>query len=129
VENSYNFAYAGSEDEAIAQNTKTPETLAMLETYFAMVDEAKAEYFDIDKRFELFANAEAYYLEHAMLIPMFVSGGSYQATKLNQFEGQFAAMGQSTSRYKGQHVYTTAMTMEQFQQQYAAWTSAMNAQG
>lgn len=129
VENSYNFAYAGSEDEAIAQNTKTPETLAMLETYFAMVDEAKAEYFDIDKRFELFANAEAYYLEHAMVIPMFVSGGSYQATKLNQFEGQFAAMGQSTSRYKGQHVYTTAMTMEQFQQQYAAWTSAMNAQG
>ncbi len=129
LENNYNFAYAGSEDEAIAQNTKSAETLAMLAEYFALVDAAKAEYFDIDKRFELFAAAEAYYIEHAIVIPMYVSGGAYLATKLNVFEGQFASMGQSTSRYKGQHVFTTAMTMEQFQQQLAAWKDAMNAQG
>ena len=59
------------------------------------------------------------------MIPMFVTGGSYQATKLNAFEGQFAAMGQSTSRYKGQYVYKTAMTQDQFNQQLAAWQEAM----
>lgn len=129
VGNNYNFAYDGSQDKAIAQNTKSADTLALLSQYFELVSQAKAEYFDINKRYELFAAAEAFYINHAFLIPMYVSGGSYQATKLNLFEGQFASMGQSSSRYKGMHVYTTAMTMDQFQQQYEVWKEAMNAQG
>ena len=114
-----------TEKNGINQNTKTEETIALYEEYRSLVDLAKAETSDMDKRFELFAAAEAFYLEHAIVIPMFVTGGSYQATKLNAFEGQFAAMGQSTSRYKGQYVYKTAMTQDQFNQQLAAWQEAM----
>ena len=121
----YNFFYDSTEKNGINQNTKTEETIALYEEYRSLVDLAKAETSDMDKRFELFAAAEAFYLEHAIVIPMFVTGGSYQATKLNAFEGQFAAMGQSTSRYKGQYVYKTAMTQDQFNQQLAAWQEAM----
>ena len=96
-ENSYNFMYDTTEYNGINQNTKTEETKAINDEYFRLVEEAKAEVNDMDKRFELFAAAEAYYIEHAVVIPLYVSGGSYQATKLNGFEGQFAAMGQSTS--------------------------------
>ncbi len=124
-ENSYNFMYDTTEYNGINQNTKTEETKAINDEYFRLVEEAKAEVNDMDKRFELFAAAEAYYIEHAVVIPLYVSGGSYQATKLNGFEGQFAAMGQSTSRYKGQHVYKTAMTQDQFDEQYEAWKAAM----
>ena len=36
-----------------------------------------------------------------------------------------AMMGQSSSRYKGQHVYKTAMSQDMFDAQYAEWTAAM----
>ena len=69
--------------------------------------------------------AESYYLDHAIVIPLLISGGSYQATKLNGFEGQFAMMGQSSSRYKGQHVYKTAMSQDMYDAQYEEWYAAM----
>ena len=67
----------------------------------------------------------AYYIEHAIVVPTFISGGTYCATKLNAFEGQFAMMGQASSRYKGQHLYKTAMTQEMFDEQYEAWFAAI----
>ena len=124
-ENSYNFFTPKSDTYRVFQNTKTEETIALTAEYFALVDAARAETADIDKRFELFAKAEAFYIEHAIVVPMFISGGSYQASKLNSFEGQFAMMGQSSSRYKGQYVYKTAMSQDMFDQQYDAWYSSM----
>lgn len=78
-----------------------------------------------DARYEAFAAAESFYLDHAIVVPMFISGGSYQATKLNGFEGQYAMMGQSSSRYKGQHVYKTAMSQDMFDAQYEEWYASM----
>jgi len=34
-------------------------------------------------------------------------------------------MGQSSSRYKGQHVYKTAMSQDMFDEQYEAWLEAL----
>ena len=48
---------------------------------------------DFDVRYEAFAAAESFYLDHAIVVPGFISVGSYQATKLNGFEGQYAMMG------------------------------------
>ncbi|OQA72892.1 MAG: Oligopeptide-binding protein AmiA precursor [Firmicutes bacterium ADurb.Bin248] len=124
-ENSYNFLTPLSDTYRVFQNTKTPENLAMVEEYFRLVELAKAETSDIEKRYELFAAAEAYYIEHAIVVPTFISGGTYCATKLNAFEGQFAMMGQASSRYKGQHLYKTAMTQEMFDEQYEAWFAAI----
>lgn len=124
-DNSYNFLTPLSDTYRVFQNTKTEETLALANEYFELVAAAKAETKDMDKRFELFAKAESFYLDHAFVIPMFISGGSYQATKLNSFEGQFAMMGQSSSRYKGQHVYKTAMSQEMYDEQYATWYASM----
>ena len=59
------------------------------------------------------------------MVPGFISGGSYQATKLNGFEGQYAMMGQSSSRFKGQHVYNEAMSQEMYEEQYEAWLEAL----
>ena len=112
--NSYNFFCNETlEQDGINQYTKTEETAAREETG------------DMDARYEAFAAAESFYIDHAIVVPGFISGGSYQATKLNAFEGQYAMMGQSSSRYKGQHVYKTAMSQDMFDAQYAEWTAAM----
>ena len=34
-------------------------------------------------------------------------------------------MGQSSSRYKGQHVYKTAMSQDMYDAQYEAWSEAL----
>lgn len=125
-ENSYNFFCNETlEQDGINQYTKTEETAALIDQYFELVAAAREETGDMNARYEAFAAAESFYIDHAIVVPGFISGGSYQATKLNAFEGQYAMMGQSSSRYKGQHVYKTAMSQDMFDAQYAEWTAAM----
>lgn len=125
-ENSYNFFCNETlEQDGINQYTKTEETAALIDQYFELVAAAREETGDMDARYEAFAAAESFYIDHAIVVPGFISGGSYQATRLNGFEGQYAMMGQSSSRYKGQHVYKTAMSQDMFDAQYAEWTAAM----
>ncbi len=124
--NSYNFFCNETlEQDGINQYTKTEETAALIDQYFELVAAAREETGDMDARYEAFAAAESFYIDHAIVVPGFISGGSYQATKLNGFEGQYAMMGQSSNRYKGQHVYKTAMSQDMFDAQYAEWTAAM----
>lgn len=123
--NNYNFFCHETDTYRVFQDTKTAETNALIDQYYELVDAARKETGDIDARYEAFAAAESFYIDHAIVVPGFISGGSYQATRLNGFEGQYAMMGQSSSRYKGQHVYKTAMSQDMFDAQYAEWTAAM----
>lgn len=124
-ENSYNFFCYDTLTYRVQQDTKSEATYALIDEYYALVDHARECTSDMDERFEAFAAAEAFYIDHAIVVPAFISGGSYGATKLNGFEAQFAMMGQSSSRYKGQHVYKTAMSQDMYDEQYEAWLEAM----
>ena len=121
-DNTYNFAYDTT--EKLGMNRKTDETMAIIEEYFGLVEAAMLEYHDMDARYEAFAKAEAFYINHAMVIPYGITGGGYQATKLNTFEGQFASYGQATSRYKGQWIYETAMSEDMYYTQLESWQAA-----
>ena len=123
--NSYNFFCPDTDTYRVFQDTKTAETKALIDEYFKLQDYARTCVKDMDERFEAFAEAEAFYINNAVVLPGFISGGSYMATKLNGFEGQFAMMGQSSSRYKGQHVYEEAMSQDMFDDQYAKWKAEM----
>ncbi len=123
--NNYNFFCHETDTYRVFQDTKTAETNALIDQYYELVDAAREETSDMNARYEAFAAAESFYIDHAIVVPGFIAGGSYQATKLNGFEGQYAMMGQSSSRYKGQHVYKTAMSQDMFDAQYAEWTAAM----
>lgn len=120
--NTYTFAYDTT--AKFERSTKSEETTAIINEYYAMLEAAKQEVLDVDARYTAFANAEAFYLEHAMVIPYRASGGVYEATKLNPFEGTYSSCGWGYLRYKGQHVYETAMSSEMFYSQLAAWEAA-----
>ena len=124
-ENTYNFFCYDTDTYRVYKDTKTEETYALIDEYYELVDHARECTDDMDERYEAFAAAESFYLDHAIVVPGFISGGAYAATKLNGFEGQFAMMGQSSSRYKGQHVYKTAMSQDMYDEQYEAWLEAM----
>lgn len=114
-QSSYSFIYE-SED---------PTTQALYAEYMDLVDAAKAITDDMDARYEAFAAAEAFLLDHAFVIPFSISNRSYQMCNLNVFEGQYASFGMASLRYKGQHLYDTSMSIEQFQTAYAEWKAQL----
>ena len=101
------------------------ETRDILNAYYAAVDEAKASVIDMTDRYNKFAVAEAMLIDHAMLIPYFISPADYQVTKLNIFEGEYAAFGISTLRFKYQHLSDEFITAEEYEAAFAAWEAAM----
>lgn len=114
-QSSYSFIYK-SED---------PETQALYAEYMELVDTAKAITDDMDARYEAFAAAEAFLLDHAFAIPFSISNRSYQMCNLNVFEGQYASFGMASLRYKDQHLYDTSMSLEEYQTAYAEWLSKL----
>ncbi len=115
--NNYTFA-----DQSPYQNVKDIHA-----EYVRLVEVAKTKTKDMPERYAAFAAAEAYYLENAMVIPYGITGGSYQVTHLNVFEGQYASYGQASNRYKGQWIYTTPMSQEMFDSEMAKWQDAVSA--
>ena len=114
-QNTYSFIFK-SENET---------TKALYAEYMALVDAAKAITDDMDARYEAFAKAEAFLLDHAFAIPFSISSRSYQMCNLNVFEGQYASFGMASLRYKDQHLYDTSMSVEQFQAAYAEWQAKL----
>lgn len=90
-------------------------------TYENMVNEAKAERLDIEKRYKLFAEAEAFFIEEAFVIPYAVGGGGYSASRLNPFESLYSPFGVSAERFKGQKVMAKPMNSEEFSEALEIW--------
>lgn len=94
------------------------------EVYKEMVDEAKAELVDMEKRFELFANAEAYIIENAWVVPYCLSGTGYTSSKLNPFESPYSPFGLSGERFKGMKIHEKAMGPEEYASELEKWEKA-----
>lgn len=90
-------------------------------TYTNLTNKAKAEVMDIGKRYELFAEAEAFLIKEAFVIPYALGGGGYAAGKLNPFESQYSPFGVSSQRYKGQHIMEKPMNTEEYKAALQTW--------
>lgn len=111
---SYNFIYK-SED---------PATQALYAEYTDLVNAAKAITNDMEARYEAFAKAEAFLLDHGFAIPFSISARTYQFCNLDLFEGQYASFGGANQRYKDQHLYTASMGLEEYNAAYSEWLAA-----
>ena len=108
-----------------ALNGGYPETKAVMEAYYAKAAEAKAEVTDIEKRYSLFAEAEAMLINNAIAIPYRGELADYQVTKIDVYEGEYAAFGICNYRFKYQHVQDEFVTAEQNEASKAAWLEQM----
>ena len=117
--------------QKIAKKTGIPLTKQGMERkvggaeYQKLVAEAKAITNDMDKRYAAFAKAEALLLEHAFALPIHTSSRSYQMSKLNVFESQYAPFGIAYLRYKDQHLYNDSMSLEEFNKAYTEWKAKL----
>ena len=63
-----------------------------------MINEAEKINGDTDARYDAFSKAEAYMIEHAMVIPWYC-GSSWQLTGVNDYSKIWAAYGIQSSRW------------------------------
>lgn len=95
------------------------------EVYELMVNEAKDELVDLPKRYEMFANAEAYLINNAFVIPYKVSGGDgYVASVDLPFERPYAPFGIATMTWKGAKLLADPISMEEFNKAQDEWQAA-----
>lgn len=90
--------------------------------YENMLEAAKSERINIEKRLNLFAEAEAFLINEAFVIPYGVGGGGYVASRLNPFESAYSPFGVSSERYKGQHLLEEPMDTDTFNELMEIWS-------
>lgn len=93
----------------------------------SLMEAAYAE-IDLAKRYELFAQCEAYALTEGLLMPYRQFNGGYIASNIAMFEVQNAMAGICSYRYKGVHLLEKSYSMEEYETALAAWEAAKLAQ-
>ena len=81
-----------------------------------------------EERYQAYAEAEAYLINHAIALPFGSDTAGYTASRLNPFEAQFAATGLATCRYKGQHLLDKPMSTDEYYDAYDQWEEELAAQ-
>ena len=95
-------------------NNATDEALiATYKEFTRLVNEAKAITDDLDARYAAFAKAEAYMLEHALVIPWSYSV-VWELTKVNNYSKVYSAYGNQSERYVNWETSTEIYTAEQY---------------
>lgn len=79
-----------------------------------LVNEANAVTDDLDKRYEAYAKAEAYMLEHALSLPVYYEV-SWQLTHVNDYSKSNAMYGIQNYMYKNWETSVDAYTTEQYE--------------
>jgi len=115
-------SYEREEDEDIYER--------VLGEYSKMLDAAKAAS-SIDERFVLFAKAEAYLLDTAVMVPTTTQGGAYQISRIAPHTIPYAMWGNDDDRVKGLVITAedSFLTKEEIQELRDSWEKAVAGEG
>ncbi|MDR1532421.1 MAG: peptide ABC transporter substrate-binding protein [Clostridiales bacterium] len=121
--NSYNFMYTDAEKvlSDIPATNKTESTQSLVSEYYALVAAAKSQTRDIAARYGAFASAEAFLIDHAVIIPFSIDTDGYVATRVDPFSSMFAPYGMSMFKYKLVKLLDRPMDAESFNAAYEKW--------
>ena len=122
--NTYNFMYTDAQKMLLEQpvTNKSEETQSIVAEYYTLLDAAKAITTDEAARYEAFAKAEAYLIDHALVVPYSVDFYyGYVADMLNPYDKQFAPFGLAPQRYKGRQLLEKPMNQQEFLAARDAW--------
>ena len=96
-------------------NNATDEKLkATYKEFTAMVNEAKAITDDLDARYAAFAKAEAYMLQHALVIPWSYEV-TWKVTSINEYSKIYTAYGNQSERYVNWETNSDLYTTEDYE--------------
>lgn len=100
--------------ETPSENERYPQLKDKKAKHQIMMEEAKEELLDLEKRYNLFADAEGYMIEHALVIPFFNSRGGYVASYCDPFSAYTTQFNRDAHKLKGKVILDQPMTQEEF---------------
>jgi oligopeptide transport system substrate-binding protein len=98
-----------------ANDITDPELKEVFKEFTRLVNEANAITDDLDKRYHAFADAEAYMLNHALVIPIY-RNIPWQLTHMNAYSAIYCAYGNQGARYINLETSTELYTTEQYEE-------------
>ena len=116
-----NWTGVGADSEADA---KAKEIVGLYE-FQTLKDEADAIVDDNDARFKEYAEAEAYLLNQAIMIPYISQGGGYAVSRVIPYSGLYGAYGLSDSKYKYLQVSDEVVSLEERDAAQAEWETML----
>ncbi|MEQ3456774.1 peptide ABC transporter substrate-binding protein [Enterococcus cecorum] len=115
----------GLEPSEIAKDNPSAEIVKELNLaeYDALLDKAAAitSQEDINKRYEAYAEAEAWLTANALQIPIQSGGAAPSVTKIKPHTAEFAWAGLSSSKFKYMKVLDKAVTTKDFEKSRENW--------
>lgn len=93
-----------------------PEFDAMIEAADLITDK--------DERYLAMANAEAWLLDNAYIIPLYQNGGTYQLTTINNYSKVHTGVGIDQFKWKGIEAYDHVITVKENEAFKAEWEEA-----
>ncbi|MDO5794003.1 MAG: peptide ABC transporter substrate-binding protein [Turicibacter sp.] len=99
-----------------------------LYTYKELKERANLEVSDMDKRYQLYATAEAYALDQAYFIPLYASGGSYAVSRIIPYTKSYSPYGLSPMKFKRMQLSDSIVTLEERNKRYEKWVTVRQEQ-
>ena len=100
---------------------KEAKEAGQLFKYYELYEKACKETSDIEKRNELFAEAEAVLLKNVLLLPINLEAAVPRVTKAVPFSGPFAFAGPTDARFKYLRIQDKPVTIEQYETLKKEW--------
>ena len=90
-------------------------------------DGANKEVTNMDKRYALYAEAEAYAINQAYFIPMYSSGGSYAISRIIPYTKSYSPYGLSEMKFKRMQLSSEIITSKERDMHYERWLEKKNS--
>ncbi len=114
----YDNAYYSKSQSKINDVKETEQTKALLDTYkeyTSLVEQANAIHDDLDERYAAYAKAEAYLLDHVLVLPLNYNV-SWCMTKINPYSKMNAMYGSINEKMKNWETKKDGYTTEEMKQ-------------
>ena len=124
------FGAIGASAEGVVYERADDEDIyeEVLGEYEALIEAAKAAE-TVDETFVLEAQAEAYLLDSAVMIPTTTQNGAYTISRAAYRTGPYANWGNDDDRVKGVVLTNEFITTEDWEELKAAWSAAVAGEG
>lgn len=109
--------------EGNVQDLEIKKNLGLME-YEELYQAAQKETSDFDKRYDLFAKADAKIVENVLYIPTQMRTRTEMVSKLEPFTGMYSQVGIRSNSYKKRKYRDSLVTAEEYNAAYEAWNKA-----
>ena len=106
--------------EGNVEDLEIKKNIGLME-YEELYQAAQKETSDFDKRYDLFAAADAKIIENVLYIPTQMQTRVEMVSKIEPFTGMYSQVGIRTGSYKKRKLRDSLVTAEEYNAAYEAW--------